>query len=191
MQRIFLAGVCTLALFCSTASANEFAEKLKTLAKTEVAGFIGSQPIIEAVKAQNAETAGYDQAKIDALDKQWRAEVGASDQPLISATLSKAASKYLQQIKENGAGLYTEIFVMDAKGLNVAQSDATSDYWQGDEAKWQETFLKGKDGLHISDVEQDESTQTYQSQLSVPIVDPADGSVIGAVTVGVNVEMLQ
>lgn len=191
MHRILLAGVCTLALSCSAAFANEFADQLTALAKSEVAAFAGSPQIIEAVKAQNSETAGYDQARIDALDKQWRAEVGASDQPLISATLAKAASKYLQQVKENGAGLYTEIFVMDAKGLNVAQSDATSDYWQGDEAKWQETFLKGKDGLHISDVEQDESTQTYQSQLSISIVDPADGSVIGAVTVGVNVEMLQ
>ncbi len=191
MQRMFLASACAIALFCSTASANEFADQLNALAKSEVAEFIKSSEVVEAIKAQNTETAGYDQVKIDALDKQWRAEVGAPDQPLISATLAKSASKFLQTIKEQGAGLYTEIFVMDAKGLNVAQSDATSDYWQGDEAKWQETFLKGKDGLHISDVEQDESTQTYQSQLSVSIVDPADGTVIGAVTVGVNVEMLQ
>jgi hypothetical protein len=73
----------------------------------------------------------------------------------------------------------------------VAQSDITSDYWQGDEEKWAEVYPKGAGALHLSEVEQDESTQIYQSQISMPVVDPADGAVIGAVTVGVNVEMLQ
>jgi hypothetical protein len=39
--------------------------------------------------------------------------------------------------------MITEMFVMDAKGLNVGQSDVTSDYWQGDEAKWQKTYGAG------------------------------------------------
>jgi hypothetical protein len=84
--------------------------------------------------------------------------------------------------------MYTEIFVMDNKGLNVGQSDVTSDYWQGDEAKWQKTYQVGPDAIHVSDVEQDESSQVFQAQVSVPVVD--GGQVIGAVTVGVNVDAL-
>ncbi|MEM8755288.1 MAG: hypothetical protein AAGF90_20180, partial [Pseudomonadota bacterium] len=76
-----------------------------------------------------------------------------------------------------------------AKGLNVGQSAKTSDYWQGDEAKWRETYLVGPDAIHVSDVEEDESTQTFQIQVSLPIVD--GGAPIGAVTVGVDVEHLQ
>ena len=45
--------------------------------------------------AQNEQSTGYDQAKIDALDQQWRAEVDAATKPLIDATLSTEASKYL------------------------------------------------------------------------------------------------
>jgi hypothetical protein len=105
--------------------------------------------------------------------------------------MGNPASAYLKKIEADSKGLFSEIFVMDAKGLNVAQSEVTSDYWQGDEPKWQQTFPKGKDAIHISDVEKDESTQTYESQVSVPVVDPANGSVIGAITVGVNVELLQ
>ena len=86
--------------------------------------------------------------------------------------------------------MVTEIFVMDNKGLNVGQSDVTSDYWQGDEAKWQKTFLAGADAVFIDAVEFDESTQTFQSQLSLPVVDPQSGDVIGAVTIGVNVDTL-
>jgi hypothetical protein len=192
MQRKLLFGFAAAALVVTPAvAANEFATQLTELGHAQIAKFVEVPEIIQAIKAQNAVTGAYDQAKIDALDKQWRAEVGAADQPLISAATGNPASAYLKKVEADSKGLFTEIFVMDAKGLNVAQSEVTSDYWQGDEPKWQETFPKGKDAINISDVEKDESTQTYQSQVSVAVVDPADGSVIGAVTVGVNVELLQ
>lgn len=79
---------------------------------------------------------------------------------------------------------------MDNKGLNVAQSDITSDFWQGDEAKWQNTFLKGPGAFDIGEVEEDESTQMFQSQISYTVTDPATGNAIGAITVGVNVDAL-
>ena len=43
-------------------------------------------------------------------------------------------------------------------------------------------------GWPVDDVEFDESSQAYQSQVSVAVVDPKTNKVIGAVTVGVNVE---
>ena len=79
---------------------------------------------------------------------------------------------------------------MDAKGLDVAQSTLTSDYWQGDEAKWSETYPVGPDAVQIGEIEQDESTQVFQSQVSIAVTDPATGEVIGAITVGVDVSML-
>jgi hypothetical protein len=77
---------------------------------------------------------------------------------------------------------------MDASGLTVAMSDPTSDYWQGDEAKWRETYPAGAGAVHVSEVDLDQSTQTYQSQVSLTVVDA--GEPVGAVTFGVNVEML-
>ncbi|MDQ0313584.1 cache domain-containing protein [Amorphus orientalis] len=189
MKRSLLAGACALALLVSPVAANEFEAPLKELANSEIIAIAAAPEVIAAVKAQNAETAGYDQATIDAADATWREEVSASSSPMIDAVLARPASSFLAAKKDGSSGLYTEIFVMDAKGLNVAQSDVTSDYWQGDEAKWQETYGKGADSLHLSDVELDESSQTYQSQVSVPVVDE-NGDVIGALTVGVNVEYL-
>jgi len=72
----------------------------------------------------------------------------------------------------------------------VALSDVTSDYWQGDEAKWQMTYGEPAGTVHLGDVELDESTQTYQSQVSFPIFDPETGEGIGAVTVGVDLSAL-
>jgi uncharacterized phage infection (PIP) family protein YhgE len=38
--------------------------------------------------------------------------------------------------------------VKDNKGLNVGQSDVTSDYWQGDEAKWKKSYKMGAGAVH-------------------------------------------
>ncbi|WP_350335224.1 PDC sensor domain-containing protein [Coralliovum pocilloporae] len=191
MFKNLMKGAALVAILaCSPASANEFADGLNALAKNQIKAFAQSADVVAAIKAQNAETAGYDEAEILKLDNKWRAEADADSQPMIDGVLARPASEALAKIREDSDGLYTEIFVMDAKGLNVAQSDPTSDYWQGDEAKWQKTYQVGPDAIHLSEVEEDESTQTFQSQVSMSITDPADGSVIGAITVGVNVELL-
>ena len=161
---------------------------MQEFAGSTVKSWVANADLVAAIKAQNEKHASLSQAEIDEMDKKWRAETSASSQPMINEVLGHAVSNVLKQKKEESGGLVTEVFVMDSKGLNVAQSDVTSDYWQGDEGKWQKTFLVGPDAVFIDEVEEDESTQTFQSQLSMSIVDPASGEVIGAITVGMNVE---
>lgn len=159
-------------------------------AKQTVAEWIKDPKIVAAVKAQNSKNASLSEDEIVALDKKWRAETKASSKPLIDGILANEVSKALKGFKDGQAGRVTEIFVMDNKGLNVGQSDVTSDYWQGDEAKWKKTYNAGPDAIFVDEVEMDESTQTLQSQLSMSVKDPATGKVIGAITVGVNVDSL-
>ena len=156
----------------------------------EIRAWARDPVLIAAINEQNVRHAGLDDTGINDLDQRWRAETTSATRPLIDAVLANAASAHLKKVKDHAGGLYTEIFVMDNRGLNVGQSDVTSDYWQGDEAKWQKSYGGGAGGLLVDEVEFDESTQTYQCQVSVAIVDSASQAVIGAVTVGVNVEML-
>ena len=109
---------------------------------------------------------------------------------LIDKTLANAASKVLKRLKAAHPDTVTEVFVMDNRGLNVGQSDVTSDYMQGDESKWQKTYAAGAGSIFIDEVEFDESTQKFQSQISATISDPATGKPIGAITVGLNIESL-
>jgi hypothetical protein len=109
---------------------------------------------------------------------------------MIDATLGNEASKYLAGVQAESAGLFTEIFATDAMGLNAAQSTVTSDYWQGDEDKFTLSFGAGADAVALGEVEQDESTQTFQSQVSITITDPATGAPIGSITAGVDLSML-
>ena len=157
----------------------------------KVRAFLADPRIADAVIAQNDRHAGLSQSRIDALDKQWRSETASARGELIDAVMGNELSAYLANVQESSAGLFTEVFVMDNRGLNVGQSGLTSDYWQGDEAKWQETYGKGPGAMLIDDVEFDESTQTFQSQLSMVVTDPATGEAIGAITVGVNMDLLQ
>ncbi len=165
---------------------------LRSYAETELAQWFADPAIISAVKSQNARTASMTQAQIDALDQQWREETAsdASEKPLISAVLSRPASGILAQHQTDAAGFVTEVFVMDNRGLNVAQSTVTSDIWQGDEDKWLEVVGNGSGQIHISEVEFDDSTQAYQAQVSLPIKDPETEELIGGVTLGVNVQFL-
>jgi hypothetical protein len=146
--------------------------------------------LIDAIRAQNARNIWVDAAEIDKLDKSWRAQVGQGSAPMIAEVAATPASARLVAIRKEAGGMFTEIFVMDDKGLTVALSDATSDYWQGDEAKWQQTYLVGAGAVHISEVELDDSTQACQGQVSLTVVDPDTKAPIGAITFGVNVDAL-
>ncbi|QDZ03184.1 hypothetical protein FQ775_03305 [Nitratireductor mangrovi] len=158
--------------------------------KANIEPWLVDPVVVSAIKEQNAANAGLGQADIDKLDQQWRAETEASDRPLIDKVLANALSQFLSAKQDEAGGMITEAFVMDNKGLNVGQSAVTSDYWQGDEAKWQKSYGAGAGAIFVDEVEKDESTQTLQSQASIAITDPASGEVIGAITVGINVDGL-
>ena len=170
--------------------ANEFEPALRQLAETELAPALADPALVAAIRAQNTRNAGLSEPEIVALDEEWRASVGGGS-TLIEGVIGRPEANTLRALREGSAGLLTEVFVMDAVGLNVAASDVTSDFWQGDEAKWQETFLVGPGTVHVSTVDFDESTQTYQSQVSLTVADPETGEAIGAATFGVNVAYLE
>ncbi len=185
------AATACIAAFSPIANASEYDDQLKSLVEAELLGWLNDPELISSLKAQNEEHAGLSQSDIDGMDQTWRAEVGSSSTTMIDGVLSRTASVHLAEKQEASQGLVTEVFVMDNRGLNVAQSAVTSDYWQGDEDKWQQSFGNGAGAIHIGEVELDESSQTYQSQVSVAIADPDSNEVIGAATFGINLEMLE
>ena len=145
---------------------------------------LGTDPVIvKAVKAQNAQEKTLDQIK--ELDKKWMATPGIAD--YMQALMDNECGKYLRKIQAS-APYYAEIFVMDNLGANVAMSDKTSDYWQGDEAKFIKSYNDGRGAVFIDDVKFDDSTQAYLVQVSVPVKD--GNKVIGAITFGINVDKI-
>jgi len=183
-------NVVTLYMLAAPDSEDVYLVALEEYAREELGKWLEHRPLLDAVRAQNAAHGGLGQADIDALDQKWRAEEKAGGGELIDTLLAGPASAWLRERQNATAGFVTEVFAMDNKGLNVAQSVVTSDFWQGDEAKWKDTFGDGSGATHISEVEFDDSTGAYQTQVSLPLRDPETGELIGAITFGINVQSL-
>ena len=99
-------------------------------------------------------------------DREW---ISDHRLPLRKELSANACAQRLRRLIEEDAAI-VEAILMDAQGANVCVSRETSDYWQGDEAKFQRTFIEGKE-LFIDEPAFDESSQTYALQLSVLITD--------------------
>ncbi|MBU4527323.1 MAG: hypothetical protein KUA43_19350 [Hoeflea sp.] len=158
---------------------------------TDMRQWIETEIVRISIKAQNDRYQKLNQETIDALDAQWVAERESDDKPLIAATLSNPLSVYLSRLQGRSLGLYAEIFVMDQNGLNVGQSSITSDFWQGDEAKFQKTYDVSHDALFIDEPEWDEDSKIWRAQVNFTVTDDDSTTKIGAVTMEVNLTELQ
>ncbi|WP_076605301.1 MULTISPECIES: hypothetical protein [Filomicrobium] len=193
MMRNF-AFIPLMCLAASSSLAQEFPGRVESLITPDVIEEIkgwSSQPIVKlAVEAQNQRHGVLTQDEIDELDKTWREEAQADDKPLISATIASPLSNYLLKRQAASVGLYKEIFIMDVNGLNVGQSSITTDYWQGDEAKFQKTFAIGPTEIFIDKPEFDDGLKIWTSQVSMTLADKDSGDAFGAITVEINLTEL-
>jgi len=187
-MRLISLATATFLLLNSQVSANQFEEAMVDFVTQNIAPWTTSNEVLTAVVTQNAVTHSYGLGDILEKDRTWRVELDADDQPLILSITQNRASTFLRERKISLGGIVSEIIVTDAIGLNAAVSDPTSDMWQGDEDKFEQTFRVGPNGFHISEIMFDESTQTFQCQISFTLNHPETGASIGAVTVGVNAE---
>ncbi len=185
MKNVFKLLVIGVLFFAGLAFAGEKApKKVVDLAKSKLSKLGDDPVIIAAVKAENAK--GKTLAQIHAMDKKWKATPGFAD--YMKAIMESDCGKHIRKIQESEA-FYAEIFVMDNQGANVAMTDKTSDYWQGDEAKFKKSFNNGTGAVFVDEVEFDDSTQAYLVQVSVPVKD--NNKVIGAITIGIDVDKVE
>lgn len=149
-----------------------------------VAKQIAADPaVVAGVKAQNAKKMPL--AEIQEIDKAWMATKGIDGR--MKGLMENACAKAVKHVQARHKEI-AEAFVMDDQGANVCMTNKTSDYWQGDEDKWQQSFKGGQGAVFVDKPKFDESAQAYLVQVSAPVA--SGGRVIGAVTVGINLERL-
>lgn len=183
-------AVLPFALFATTATAQDYSAALTSYFDSNVRALISAPELVAAAIQANTDRSAINQAEIDALDAAWRAEVGTATTPAITPVLSNSAADFLRTQIEASGGKMVEAFITDAVGLNVAAAAATSDMWQGDEDKFTKVYGAGPDAVLFGEVEMDESTQAYQAQISIPLIDPASNVVVGTLTVAINADAL-
>lgn len=193
--RQIVLSIVTAAFLTSPVLAESPQPDVKTLVTAKVISdmrqWLDTDIVRISIDAQNQRLTTLQQSKIDELDNQWKEEREKDDKPLIAATLSNPLSVYLSRMQGRSLGLYAEIFVMDRNGLNVGQSAVTSDFWQGDEGKFQKTFQVSNEAIFIDEPEWDEDAKIWRGQVSFTLTDGDGKTPIGAVTVELNLTELQ
>jgi hypothetical protein len=187
MKRTTLAvllSVILVLMVCMPAMAEEASNEVKFLANTTLAEMGMDDTIVQAVKEQNKKMKSL--RTIKEMDSKWKAESGVAD--YMTALMENKCAQRLKTIVAEKKYLM-EIFVMDNMGANVCQTDKTGDYWQGDEAKWTNSYNGGRGGVFVDEVEVDNGKKVCQ--VSVPVVERKTDTVVGAMTFGVFVEQVK
>lgn len=186
----FSLGIVMSASACMTPAfaAGDHVAKVQKYIDSNIRGWLSSPAILNAVDQQNLNHMGLTAGDISVLDQRWRKEKLRGGGDLMNSKMKSSLATFLRGIKAASGGVITEIFLMDNKGLNVAQTNATGDYMQGDEAKWQKTFLVGSTGVLIDDVEEDGGVNVSPTSIAVA---RGNGYTLGAVTIGINVDALK
>jgi len=144
--------------------------------------------LIAAVIAQNRAHQNMSIPQVLAQDRQWLEENRSNNRVLINSVLAHPLSVSLKEQQNASAGLITEIMVTDSLGLNVAISEVTTDYWQGDELKFSDAFFNKNSRTVIGPLDYDQSAQSYQVHISSQIRNPENGEVIGVLILGLDIQ---
>ncbi len=134
----------------------------------------GDDILESALKYKNKDAVAINKYLLD-MDKKWvKAEAG---DPLIMEHLRGKSAERLKRYTLLDKTI-SEIFITDKFGGLVAASDKTSDFYQADEAWWQEAYNGGSGDIYVGNVEYDESAGVIAITIAVPVKDEK-GEVIG------------
>lgn len=113
------------------------------------------------------------------LDQKWRSEQGIEAELLIPEA-QQVFKRFMGKSK-----IFVELILIGSYGETLGAMPKTSDYWQGDEAKFKQVMAYND--LYIGPLSWDESTLSISAQISTPIYH--DGDIIGVLTGGVEASL--
>lgn len=148
----------------------------------DVAGITAVPSVRERVREANQNLLSLDrlQDHVDEVEAQWGTLIAPSQSVLLAQILENEASDYLRDYHSFDPSM-REILVTDQQARLIAATNKTSDYFQGDERWWYDSYQDGRGGHYISDMRYDESAQVFAIEIAQPVVDPAANEAIGVV----------
>ncbi len=146
--------------------------------------------ILQAVQQHNAQALSL--AEIQQRDAAWRAALLRQPPQLTALQQSlqnNRAAQLLRQTLLLDTVVYSEAFLADAQGANIAAYPVTSDYWQGDEKKWLRCFNQGQGRVFIGPIAFDHSTRIHSVHISIPV--KVQQQTVGVLVVGVKLNYIE
>ena len=133
---------------------------------------VQDKAVLDAVRIANNRDRDITAEQIQALDRKWR----SSGDELPNQLTDEKCNESLKFFQRTFKG-FAEIFVTNARGLNVCQTNKTTDYYQGNKDWWKQTIRRGK--ARHDFLKFDESAGVFAVPIYLPVRDPASGDVIG------------
>ncbi|WP_119342661.1 hypothetical protein [Facilibium subflavum] len=130
------------------------------------------ETLLQADKALKSKE-GMSEALYQSLDQQMQQQRQTHTTQLL---LYNACAMRLKQF-QSAHPAFAEIFITDVAGMNVCQTNMTSDFYQADEDWWQKAYNGGKGRLYYGDIEYDQSAYSIAIPIYIPIYHK--GEVIG------------
>lgn len=162
-------------------SADENPQVSQRYLETQLRGlrgmFVEDPEVIREVLRANAENAHFTPKEIMKIDHEWRQTEGV-DLFIVSLITNELADR-LKAVQKNQREI-VEIMITDQRGLLIAATNKTTDFYQADEAWWQEAFQRNDPHGYAGAMEYDESVLAKATPLYLVIRD-AKQSVIGVV----------
>lgn len=191
-----------LSAVVTPAFADQKSDALDYVTKSVAPQLKEAKPVLDAIVKANADRTAWGEYSADW--KKWtvadagkqpegyaKAEYrwsGQKDKAFREHCTSGEAATLLKGVQEKSGGKIGEFFVVDAKGGNVAQTQATSDFFQGDEDKF--TKVSGKKEPWADEPKRDDTIGKTAVQVSLPLWTTTDGkeTFIGVAVVTVLVD---
>ena len=155
---------------------------------SQVTELLSDPVFINEVRKANEANQDISIDEILELDRRWRDTEGIDE--FIKTFLENEIAIKLREFQRENFG-FSEIFVTDMRGLNVGQTNKTTDYYQADENWWVGAYNAGEGRSYHGQIEFDESAQTEAISLYLPIIDPADGKIIGVAKAVVDITAIK
>lgn len=154
-------------------------------------GVMASSPAIrDVIEAANRSYQGLSEeavaARIDRTEKTWNTPAA---EPIVTQMLASRASRMLRRHRELDPR-FLRITVTDGRGVTVAATHKTLDYFQADEDFWQAIYASGRGAVNVTDVLYDEVTKSYYIGIGVPVLEEVSNRFLGAVDALVDVSSL-
>jgi len=158
----------------------------------ELQKFTKEKTLQKTLLESNADFEKLDNIKeyINQKDQEWisvpKDEITPFMQNLIQGDLSNAFRIQFTDFYEvkYGYKIFTEVFLTNKYGVNIAQSGKTSDYRQDDEEWWQDAREKS---FFVSEILYDEFSETRSIEIGVRVNDEK-GNFIGVIKAAVAAE---
>lgn len=164
-------------------------DRIQALLRPWLERWLADPDLYRVLSEHNKQHKNLSPEQLLSRDLRWQQAFADGTQSEIFQWLDQSQSRTLGRWQSETEGVVGELILMGEQGLNAAVSFMTSDYWQGDEAKFEQVYGAQPGELVFSPVVYDESTRRFQVHVGVPLYDPDTEKSLGVLSLGVDVEL--